>query len=257
MTGCDEFRPQLSGFVDGELPAEARAAVERHLAGCAACTGIVRDFERVRTTARQLGPIQPPDHVWLEIAGQMRLGSPSPPPASARPVSGGRAGWQWLGLAAALVLITLGVYAIQRWRTAVPAAARVATAGPAAAGASPGNAGAAGSVETFEDELRQAEQHYDNAIAQLEAIMKNNSGEMDPAVAAVVEKNLTTIDRAIADSRAAVAEHPESAPARDSLFEALRRKVGVLQDTVALINEMRKGDQEGAARVAAGIGRKS
>ena len=63
------------------------------------------------------------------------------------------------------------------------------------------------------------------------------------------------IDQAIAESRAALAADPQSQPARDSLIDALRRKVGVLQTTVALMNEMRQGNQEGAARVAAGAGR--
>jgi hypothetical protein len=37
--------------------------------------------------------------------------------------------------------------------------------------------------------------------------------------------------------------------AQESLFEAFRRKVGLLQDTVALINEMRKGNQAEAAKI--------
>jgi len=37
------------------------------------------------------------------------------------------------------------------------------------------------------------------------------------------------------------------------LFEALQRKVGLLRDTIALINEMRKGDQAGAARIAGSL----
>ena len=80
---------------------------------------------------------------------------------------------------------------------------------------------------------------------------------MDPALAATLEKNLTTIDHAIAESREALNVDPASEPARDSLFEALRQKVGVLQATVTLMNEMRKGNQDGAARIAAGLGRKS
>jgi hypothetical protein len=33
------------------------------------------------------------------------------------------------------------------------------------------------------------------------------------------------------------------------LFEALRQKVTMLQDTIALMNEMRKGNSAGAAQV--------
>jgi hypothetical protein len=45
---------------------------------------------------------------------------------------------------------------------------------------------------------------------------------------------------------------PQSVPARDSLFDALKRKVVLLQDTIALMNQMRKGDAAGAAQIVEG-----
>ena len=42
---------------------------------------------------------------------------------------------------------------------------------------------------------------------------------------------------------------PASVTARGALFEALKQKVSLLQDTIALINEMRKGDTAGAAQI--------
>ncbi|HMV49869.1 MAG TPA: zf-HC2 domain-containing protein, partial [Blastocatellia bacterium] len=35
--GCRRFQRQLSPYLDGELPPEAAAKMEQHLAGCAAC----------------------------------------------------------------------------------------------------------------------------------------------------------------------------------------------------------------------------
>ena len=100
-------------------------------------------------------------------------------------------------------------------------------------------------------------QHYDNAITKLEALTKGNSGAIDPVLAATLQKNLAVVDAAIAESRVAVTNNPDSESARESLFEALRRKVGVLQATVTLMNQMRQGDPAGAAESAAGLGRKS
>ena len=40
-----------------------------------------------------------------------------------------------------------------------------------------------------------------------------------------------------------------SAPARASLYEALKQKISLLQDTIALMNEMRQGDAAGAAEI--------
>ena len=72
----------------------------------------------------------------------------------------------------------------------------------------------------------------------------------------MLQKNLQVIDSAISESRAALRAEPQSPAARDSLFDALRRKVGLLQDTIALMNEMRKGNAAGAAQIIEG-GRKS
>ena len=60
MSACVEIQPRLSAFIDGALPASERADVARHLDQCAACRGLARDLERLRSTANELGPIQPP-----------------------------------------------------------------------------------------------------------------------------------------------------------------------------------------------------
>jgi len=248
MTTCQDIRSQLSEFVDATLPARSRAAIETHLLTCAGCAAIADDLKQLRTAARGLGPIDPPDHIWLEIAGQVRLDRASENGAALHDRPPRHPVWQWIGLAAALVIVTVSVYLFQRIGQLPRSGSRTAATGP-------GNAEAVGSVETFEQELKQAEEHYDKAIAELEAITRNSDGAIDPEVARTLQKNLSTIDRAIADSRAALNTNPESEPARDSLFEALRRKVGVLQATVTLMNEMRNGNQDGAARAAAGIGK--
>jgi len=242
---CEEVVPRLSAFVDAELGADERAAVSAHLDGCAACRAVVTDLTLVRNSARALGPIAPPDHIWLEIAGQMRLAS-RPTPADAKPAVAARrsATWQWLSLAAALVLVTLIAYMVMHLRQS-----------PAPGGTDASNAKASASVETVAQELSMALEHYDKAIAELETLAKNNDGTIDPATAATLQKNLGVIDQAIAESRAALASNPQSQPAFDSLIDALRQKVAVLQTTVALMNEMRRGNQEGAARVVAGAGK--
>jgi hypothetical protein len=68
----------------------------------------------------------------------------------------------------------------------------------------------------------------------------------------MLKKHLELIDHAIAESRAAVRAEPQSAAALDSLFDALKQKVVLLQNTIALMNEMRKGDAAGAAQIVEG-----
>jgi anti-sigma factor RsiW len=245
MTHCDEIQPRLSDLVDGTLEPAERAALDAHVGGCEACAGLVRDLTSLRQAARSLGPMTPPSHVWLEVAGQIRQRMPS---AAAPPAATPRLApmWQWAGLAAALVVITTGAYVFLRLERRTPVAPPPAT-----------TAQASGSAQVVADELAQAMAHYQKAIAELEVITKTNNGALDPALAATLQNNLGVIDAAIADSRTALTSDPSNLPARDSLLEAMQRKVSVLQETVALMNEIRQGDQVGVARVVSGFPKKS
>ena len=242
---CTDIRDRLSLLVDGDLPETERAAVEDHLVACAACRGLRHDLERVRRAAATLGPIDPPDHVWLQVAGQMRIQQP----ASRRLLQLRRstvhrsAVGQWLGIAAALFVTTIASYYFVR-----------STPPPATL---PSNAATTASVETIAEELDLAMKHYDKAILELEALAKSDNDAIDPVMAETLAQNVRTINTAIEESRAALKQNPGSEPARESLFEALRRKVGVLQATVNLMNEMRKGNQVGAVQAAAAFGKKS
>jgi hypothetical protein len=241
---CREIQPELSLLVDSRLRAEAEVRVREHLGSCAACRSVLADLDRLRRATRDIGPIAPPDHVWLQIAGNLRQGNASSPtarPASRAPI------WQWAGLAAALVLVTAGLYLVQRAQS-VPSGSTSTQAD---------NAAPAGSVEAIADELNLAAAHYERALTELQAMTKSSDSPVDDTIATDVRDSLGAIDLAIAESRAALASNPQSEPARDSLFDALRRKITVLQTTVSLINEMRSGDPEGAQRAAETLGKKS
>jgi hypothetical protein len=236
---CREIQPELSLLVDSRLRADVEVRVREHLGGCATCRGVLADLNRLRRATREIGPIAPPDHVWLQIAGNLRQSDASakaPRQPARTPV------WQWAGIAAALVLVTAGLYVAQRIQTSPPA---------------PAEAPGPGSVEAIAEQLNLAAAHYERALAELEALAKNDDASGDATITADVRESLGAIDLAIAESRAALASNPQSEPARDSLFDALRRKITVLQTTVSLINEMRSGDPEGAQRAAETLGKKS
>jgi hypothetical protein len=244
---CHEIVLRLSDHLDGLLPTDQAAELTGHLRACEACRGVFADLTRVRDAARSLGPITPPAHVWLEIAGRIQLDQaadtkgvvPSAPRAGAP-----AAAWQWMGLAAALVLVTSAVYVVAR--PDGPTVAPVVTAVDS-------NAEDVPTVETVEDTLRRAEAEYERAIAQLEQIVRSGSEDVSADALDTLQRNVTTIDSAIAESRAALTDNPASQPARTSLFEALGNKVSLLQNTVVLMNEMRQGDAGAAADTAGKI----
>jgi hypothetical protein len=102
-------------------------------------------------------------------------------------------------------------------------------------------------------EYQLAERDLSNTIEGLERIAADDPAALDMETADVLKANLTVLDGAIGESREALKKEPENDVAQESLFEALRNKVALLQDTIALINEMRKGNQEGAARIVSGL----
>ena len=146
----------------------------------------------------------------------------------------------WLGAAAALILAT--VIGLMPLMNRAPLPHDDSAAADAAA------ADAEVTVESVTAEFEAAEKHYQKAIDDLQTIANKDTGELDPQVASVLQKNLTVIDQAITESRAALRSQPASSNAQSGLFDALRTKVALLQQTVELINEMRKGNQAEAGR---------
>ena len=240
----------INEYVDAALDPAERADVERHLAGCIECRALVDDLREVRRQTAALQPMEPPSRVWTRIDRALRQN-----PRSARPK------WRWLPVAALLVIGTaVGVRYVTSARPAAPAPAVAAPSANGGGAAAPGSNDSAGSRElakSVEDDLLQAEQHYQRAITGLEQIANADKGALDPHTAATLQKNLSVIDQAINESRAALKAQPTSEPAQQSLLDSFKTKVALLQDTVALINEMRKGNDAGAARIASGLKQKS
>jgi anti-sigma factor RsiW len=246
---CERYHDAIQEMVDGTLGPIRRSELQIHLDQCDDCRALLQDMERIRDLAASLDRVAPPDRVWLQVAGRLRQeGRLSPPAAIRQPA---RHHYALVAIAAALVL-AVGASLI----VLLPAVrgSRQPSAPATAAQRTPGNAEPAAAVQgDIEAEFRAAEQHYQAAITKLEEAAKSDQSSIDPQTAAMLQKNLQVIDQAIAESRAAFRSEPTSTPARTSLFEALKRKVSLLQDTIALMNEMRKGNAEGAAQLVDGI----
>ena len=241
--GCERYVHTIHELTDGTLGAIRRAELEPHLEDCAECRRLADDLARVRDLAASLDRPQPPDRVWMQIAGRLRqegrVAAPSVTAVTRRYVP--------LALAAALLIgVGWSLVALYPRGGSAPAA-------PGVERAADSNAAAADVVEGVEAEFRLADQHYQNAIAKLEEAAKSDNGAIDPETAAVLRDSVQVMDRAIALSRAALKSQPQNVAARDSLFDALKRKVALLQDTIALMNQMRKGDAAGAAQIVDGV----
>jgi len=239
---CNQYREAIQELADGTIGPVRRAELQTHLDQCDACTALAADLRKIREAAAALDRPAPPAHVWMQIAGRLRQEGRVSAASSSH-----RKHYALLAIAAALVL-SVGTSLWLLFSHRGPAAATQVQSSIQ----SEGNPGQGDAVQSITDDLKVAEQYYQSAISKLEQAAKNNDGSIDPQTAAVLEKNLTVIDEAIAQSRTVLKSEPQSQPARDSLFNALRRKVTLLQDTIALMNEMRKGNSAGAAQIVEG-----
>lgn len=250
----------LNDYADDSLDSRERAGVERHLGSCAACRQLVEELREITRAAGTLDPREPPVRGWSRLERAIRLepGFVEPKRSDPRLDRGGmtptRAGETptryavWLAVAAALVLATAVGLRLNPFgqRSAPPTAQTGATVA----------IGGREAAQAIETELRQAEEHYLKAINGLEQITKADENALDPQTVATVRKNVAVIDQAIGESRAALRSEPTSEPAQQSLIESFKAKVSLLQNTVALINEMQKGNEAGTARIVSGLKQK-
>src|SRR5262245_21459299 len=59
-SSCDDVNARMMELLYGELPADARATVDAHVAGCARCRSELEGFEKTRALARRALDEAPP-----------------------------------------------------------------------------------------------------------------------------------------------------------------------------------------------------
>ena len=236
-------RTGISDYVDGTLAATSVARVEAHVRHCRSCQAIVQDLRTLGGATRSLEPQIPAAYLWPRIGAALEADARQR--SSRRLFSIGAISFQPVLSTAAMVIVLAGGVWVS-WRS-------VATGDRVNLSASRNASDVVAAIAPVDEQMQDAEQHYTRVIASLEQIARTERTTLDTPVAAVVDRNLAVLDQAIGESRDALQKEPDSELAQQSLFEALRSKAALLQDTIALINEMRKGNQEGAARIVSGM----
>jgi hypothetical protein len=226
-----EFDDELGDHVDGTLATARAAALEAHLASCDRCRGLTADFRALRAVAGTLERRTPAPHVWTRIAAGVA------PPAAKKgwlfQTSG--AGWR-VAAAAAVVVGLLAAGTWFSWREVADSHGATAPAPPEAGTVAP--ADPAG-----------IEQAMRSQISHMEGIVRTESSVLPGETQAAFQAGISDLDDALDSPSAVLADEPSDEIAQQSLLELLRSKLALLQEMIALINEMRKGNQEEAARI--------
>jgi hypothetical protein len=219
----------LDDFVDGALDPRVEREVRRHLMQCEACRAEERELRTLLDLAAALpDEIVPERDLWAGIAPRLEAR-----PATAAPARGAvrslRALPPWLLAAAAVValVVTTSLVTLEL----APAREGALVQLPAKHAGPPT---AAGGVPTAQVVFRPAEREYEQAILDLSAVLEARRAQLAPETARVVEENLRLIDRAIAESRAALDADPASRELTQMLADAYQIKLGVLRRAVQL-----------------------
>ncbi len=215
---------RLSAYLDGDLDAPDREAVERHLAVCRECSAVLEDLGRVTRAAGALEDREPATDLWPGIAGRLESRPRIVPIDAARLRAHRRFSFTMPQLAAAAIaLIVLSAAAVW-WGS--PRPGDVALDRPAV-GSAPETTGIPVSLE--------ADPAYSDALTDLERAFEASRDRLDPSTVATVERNLAIIDEAIRQTVEALKADPGSTFLYDHLERSRRQKLDVLrQATLAL-----------------------
>jgi hypothetical protein len=104
---CEAFDTALPDYLEGTLDDSRRASAERHLSECVRCASLLRDIENISKEAAAMPDLVPSRNLWQGI--EARIAAPVIPLA-ARPERQRRFAPAWMGVAAAvLVVSTAGI----------------------------------------------------------------------------------------------------------------------------------------------------
>jgi hypothetical protein len=223
----DQWTDRLSEYLDDELTAEDRAELEAHLRGCVKCGAVLADLKRVVARAQSLEDREPAHDLWPGIAA--RIGA-APATAEVVPIDRARSRrWsfslpQLVAAGFALMVLSGGA----AWLLHPAGQAALATR-PAL---SPVPAVTAAAT------TRSASRSYDAAVADLERVLQEGRGRLDTTTVRVIERNLATIDSAIAQAQRAVAGDSANLYLNSHLAETMRRKLELLRQAAALVSSV-------------------
>ena len=215
---------RLSEHLDGALARAEARAVEDHLAGCAACAAVEAELRSVVGRARALADRPPSRDLWPGIAAAIGSGEAGRPAATATAPRGRRrrVTLSVPQLAAAGLALALASGSAAWW-------ARPLAAPPVeVAAASAPEAGAVPVAATLPQERGWAEE-----VARLQAALVD-AGGLDATTVRVLERNLEIIDRAIRESREALASDPGNPFLEEHLARSWARKAATLREAADL-----------------------
>ena len=227
----DQWTDRLSEYLDDELPPDKRAALEAHLRQCTACGAVLADLKRIVTRARGVEDRLPDHDLWPGIAARIGVGSGE---VQAIDLTAERARRRWSFSAPQLIAAGIALMALSGGTAWL-----LHPIGSVALGAhQPAPAMPVVTVGNTDANSRAliAGQSYAAAVSDLERVLQQNRGRLNSTTVQVIERNLATIDSAIAQAQRALAADSANVYLNSHLAETRQRKLELLRQAAALVS---------------------
>jgi hypothetical protein len=242
---CDLMCERLAAYMEGDLSPAEREQAERHLAECATCAEALVELRAIAGEAAQLPLLTPPRDLWAGIEARISTPVTRLEGARASVRRAPRRHWQLAMAASALIAVSAGATYLITTRAvatgpqpvtvaATATAPRVDTQAATAPATAPAPTPPPYVKVATNPKNVSVTRVYDREIALLDTVVRTRRESLDPKTVAIIEQNLKIIDRAIAESRAALAKDPGSPLLTNRLDNVLGSKVELLR-TVAFL----------------------
>lgn len=231
----EHWTERLSDYLDESLDPAERSALEAHLAECGPCRTVLAELRTLVADAHRLGDVPPARDLWPGIAaaiaaplsvGTDRERSVIQLPTAAREAP--RRSGVFLTmpqLAAASIVLAIVSAAATMWAgPGLGVATRQAAVSPPPA------------MEAVQaaSELEGPSPELSRELATLEEALDAARGKLEPNTVRILEKNLGVIERAIDESRRALALDPGNEFLREHLDRAYHDKVEYLRQATSV-----------------------
>lgn len=233
-----EWTDRLSDYLAESLEGDDLTALERHLAECGECRGVLEDLRRVVSRAGGLGNVQPPRDLWPGIAAAIKA-----PVQALRDAGNAKV----IALPTAVVgeraSGTRERLAFTRTQLAAASVALIAVSALTTWWAGPGlgvrseapSLPQTPSAVTMAAAVAAPPKGLAAELSALEAALASASAQLDPNTVRVLQRNLGVIEQAIEDSRRALAVDPGNDFLTDHLDQVYERKLEYLRDAVRIV----------------------
>ena len=225
----EHWTDRLSEYLDGELSAADRVALERHVEECFECRRVLGELRQVIARADALPDRAPEQDLWAGIAQQIgaktgnvnvkvidlasRRSQNSPRRVSLSLPQLAAAGISLMLLSGSIVWFALGNHG----------------------GSAPTAGGARNPVTQVSSTPQpQITAQYSEAVRSLEQDLAAGRDKLDPVTVAILEENLRAINAAITEARGALARDPGNLYLNQHLENTMKKKIQLLRTATAL-----------------------